>query len=150
MTFINYFAYFIAVGGKGGGNISTSVCSPLSRPTISSTDGRLGLWRTGQARAAPPQVTSVPPGSRPKCVTIELPWCCWCCWCPVAAPTPILRVLRTAIQPVPYGYLIQFISEYACKYAKYVKTYTEYAEKYAEYIMKYALYHSMQIDIQNM
>ena len=37
--------------------------------------------------------------------------------------------------------LIQFISEYACKYAKYAKTYTEYAEKYAEYhIMKYALY----------
>ncbi len=49
-----------------------------------------------------------------------------CAW---LLPTPILRALRKAIEPVQYGYLIQFISEYACKYEKYVKTYTEYAEK---------------------
>jgi hypothetical protein len=61
--------------------------------------------------------------------------------CARLRPTPILRALRKAIEPVQYCYMIQFISEsqYSCKYAKYVKPYTEYAKKYAEYhIMKNA------------
>ncbi len=41
-----------------------------------------GRRRQRQAQHSP---AHPPPGSSPKCVTNELPWCCWCCFCPVAA-----------------------------------------------------------------
>ncbi len=70
---------FIAVGGEGGWYQYICLTSLVKANDL------INKWKAGQARAATPQVTSVQPGSSPKCVTNELPWCCWCCFCPVVA-----------------------------------------------------------------